>query len=55
MNFTKMLTNCREDRQGASNEAFTVEKGSRIKCITSLKACNVKELANHLCRKCKRN
>jgi len=30
---------------GVSNQAFTVEKGSRVKCITSLKTYNVKKVS----------
>jgi len=44
MNFTKMLTSCKEKRQGVSNQAFTVEKGSLIKCIASLKTWNIRKL-----------
>jgi len=50
-NFTKLLTSCKEKRQGVSNQGFTVEKGSHIKCKSSLQTCNVKKLANHLCQK----
>jgi len=40
-----MLTSCKEKCQGLSKQVFTVEKGSRIKCIPSLKTCIVKTLA----------
>jgi len=34
-----MLTSCEKKRQGISNQAFTMEKSSHIKCIGP---CNVK-------------